>query len=54
MQYWEGLAVLSKMGMEGFTEQVISEKESKELRDQGMRKSQGRVSEAKETAMLGL
>lgn len=51
MEYGEGLAVLSRMDMEDFTEQVVFEKKR---RDPGRGKSQGRASQAQITAMVRL
>ena len=54
MEYGEGLAVLSRMDMEDFTEQVVFEKGWEKRRDPGIGKSQGRVSQAQVTAIVRL
>lgn len=54
MEYGEGLAVLSRVDMEDFTEQEVFEKGWKKRRDPGIGKSQGRASQAQVTAMVRL
>ena len=54
MEYGEGLAVLSRMDMEDFTEQVVFEKGWEKRRDPGIGKSQGRASQAQVTAIVRL